>query len=90
MCVINNSICNIHVDTTVQKASSFIICQLLSIVCVLVEEKPKKLLVYVNPCSGKGNGLTVNKKYVEPILKLANVEVQTLGKFLCVVKHQSW
>ncbi|KAL3869302.1 hypothetical protein ACJMK2_041997 [Sinanodonta woodiana] len=44
----------------------------------LVPHRPQRLLVIVNPESGKRNGLKIYKSKVEPIFKLARIETEVV------------
>lgn len=46
-----------------------------------VPERPKRLLVFVNPVSGKKNGLKVFQSQAEPFFSLCEVTVDLVGKW---------
>jgi hypothetical protein len=46
--------------------------------------RPKRLLVFVNPVSGKGEGLNIYRDKIEPVFAIANISAQ-----LVVTQHEN-
>lgn len=62
------------------KTRAFDLCkrQLKNISLILALNRPRKLLLFVNPYGGKKNALNIYEKYAKPIFRLANVDVSVI------------
>lgn len=47
-----------------------------------VQQRPKKLLVLINPVSGGSKGRSVYERKVAPIFRDAGIETEVIGKLL--------
>lgn len=45
-----------------------------------MKERPKSVVIFLNPIGGSGNSESIFTKEVEPILKLASIKYELIGK----------
>jgi hypothetical protein len=46
---------------------------------IIVEQRPRKLLVLINPVSGRSKGRSTYEQKVAPIFKEADIETDVIG-----------
>ena len=47
-------------------------------------DRPRTLLIVINPMGGNQNASSIYKDTVEPLFTLAGIQCDTLGKLLCI------
>ena len=79
-----------YADTTIvilkQKMHIMLLLQSLyhqSQVFLITEQRPKKLLVFLNPNAGGGKSQSMYDEVTAPLFKLANIHTDVIGKLLC-------
>lgn len=59
--------------------------KLLELYGISVKDRPKKLLVLINPVSGRCKGLSVYNSKIAPVFKEAKVETDVIGEtYFCL------
>ena len=50
-------------------------------VFILGFNRPKRLLVFINPVGGRKLGRKIYTEQVQPLLELANIKVEIIGEY---------